>query len=180
MRKTDYYFIGFLLFTGLFFMGKNLKSKFFSNQYDGHFSTWGKKLGVNPVHLKAVAATESGVGADTRFEPIGKTKGIMHVTIAVCREFYPNFTQDQFDKLIDNPALDIEIGSRYFQKKWQEFAGYPEKQRLEYAIKAYNGGAGRMRQIIAGKTSPEIAAAKGNMEKHWARYERNLEKIGVA
>lgn len=169
-----------VLIIGVGMTTKNIFSKIFSNKYDELFTKWGNTLGVDPRYLKAVAATESRVGLDTRYEPIGKTQGIMHITIGAAREVMPSLTQSQFDNLINTPELDIELGSKFFKKKWDDFKQYSAEKRLEYAIKAYNGGTGRMNQILAGQTSPIIENAKSNMQTHWDRYSKNLKTIGVA
>lgn len=169
-----------VLVIGVGMSAKGILSKVFSNKYDELFTKWGKVLGLDPRHLKAVAATESRVGLDTRYEPIGKTQGIMHVTIIAAREVMPTLTQAQFDNLLNTPELDIELGSKFFKKKWDDFKQYSPEKRLEYAIKAYNGGTGRMNQILAGQSSPVINSAKNNMQIHWDRYTKNLKTIGVA
>lgn len=152
-----------------------------NNTYDAIFKKIGSKLNISARVLKSIAANESSVGLAKTVEPIGNTKGIMHVIYDTAVRFSPGLKEGEHKNL--PPEKDIEIGSTYFQFLLKKYGV------LEHAVKAYNGGEGRMSQILAyqksnvfkpvrtGDTLEKMNNAHANMTSYWQRFNRNFKLI---
>ena len=172
----------------LLFMNKNTiynyveeKITGINNAYDAIFKKIGLKLNISSRILKAIAANESTVGLAKSIEAIGDTKGIMHVIYDTAVRFNPGLQPGQHKKF--TPEQDIETGSKYFQFLMKKYGV------LEYAVKAYNGGEGRMSQVLAyqktkvfkpvrtGDTVDKMNKAYANMTTYWERFNRNYKLL---
>ena len=192
MKKSD---LGLLFFIGILgyviFMNKKDITNYveekisgINNSFDDVFKNIGKKIGISPRIIKAVSANESSVGLDKRVEKIGNTQGVMHVIYDTAKRFYPNLKEGEHRNL--PLEKDVEIGAKYLSFLFKKY------NNTEYAIKAYNGGEGRMNQIIAyqktktfkpiktGDTLDKMLNANKNMTVYWERYQRNYNKLGIA
>ena len=168
-------------------MKKDELSGFISGIYDGLddiINAVARRVGVDPKYLKAVAATESNLGRDLRLEPIGDTKGITHVTYGVAKYYSPNLKQGDQKNL--STEADLEIGAKFLKDLMKKYGS------IELAAKAYNGGEPRLNQIIKYNKSlvfspitktdtlAAMKSAESNMNIHWTKFKKNLDKIGVA
>lgn len=192
MKKGDWGLILFITILGyVLFMNKEDVSNFIAEKisgindaFDDIFKTIGSRIKVSPRILKAVSANESSVGLNKGVEKIGNTKGVMHVIYDTAKRFDSNLRPG--DHLTMPIEKDIEIGAKYLAFLFKKYGN------TEYAIKAYNGGEGRMNQIIAyqktkvfkpvkaGDTLEKMLSANKNMTIYWERYQRNYNKLGIA
>lgn len=152
-----------------------------NNAFDSIFKSVGKKLNISPRILKAIAANESTVGRNKSVEAVGNTQGIMHVIYATAIRFSPGLKEGEHKSL--PPEKDIEIGSKYFHFLMNKYGV------LEHAVKAYNGGEGRMSQVLAyqktrvfkpvrtGDTVEKMNNAYANMTTYWERFNRNYKLL---
>ena len=153
-----------------------------NNEFDNFFVKWGTAYGVNPKHVKAIGLNESYLGEFDNFVEVrgNTTGGIMHVELPTAQDYFPELT---FNELIQDET-SIQVGTRHFRWLLDQFDQYEPGRQLEYAVKAYNGGVGRMNQLLRGRGSfssdewERISRAGVNMQKYWERFNRNLNRIG--
>lgn len=192
MKKNDWGLFFFISLLGyVIFMNKNDITNFIdekisgiNNAFDDVFKKIALNIGISPRILKAVSANESSVGLDKRVEKIGNTQGVMHVIYNTAVRFYPGLNPGEHKSL--PLEKDIEIGAKYLSFLFKKY------KNTEHAIKAYNGGEGRMNQILAyektkvfkpvrpGDTIDKMISANKNMTSYWERYQRNYNKLGIA
>lgn len=129
-------------------------------KYDGYFKLGSKNYGVPWKWIKAVSWIESAIGtapsvkrglenpsdAEASKSSDGKSWGIMQVTLTTAQELRPGTTVAD----LNNPAVSIDLGSKYLGKMFKKFNGDQEK-----TIRAYNGGPGFM-STIQGRTLTPI------------------------
>lgn len=192
MKKGDwglFFFIGLLGY--VLFMNKkeitsfvNEKISGINNDFDDIFKTAGAKVNISPKIIKAVSANESTVGLNKAVEKIGNTQGVMHIIYDTAVRFSPGLKPGEHRIL--PVEKDIEIGAKYLSFLFKKY------NNTEHAIKAYNGGEGRMSQILAyqktkvfkpvrpGDTLEKMLSANKNMTSYWERYQRNYNKLGLS
>lgn len=192
MKKEDFWILLFISVLGyVIFMSKNEISNYveekisgINNSFDDIFKKMASKTGVSARVIKAISANESSVGQNNGTEKIGDTKGVMHLIYDTAVRFSPGLKPGDHKNL--PVEKDIEIGAKYLNFLLKRYGN------IQHAVMAYNGGEGRMDQIIAyqksktfkpirnGDTLERMQAAHKNMTTYWDRYQRNFNKLGIA
>lgn len=197
MKRTDtFLYLAFGIIVWVFFMNKkdignyiDEKITGINNAFDDVFKKAASMTGVSAKMIKAISANESSVGQDKRVEKIGNTQGVMHLIYDTAKRFSPGLNPGDHKNLpVDK---DIEIGAKYLSFLLKRYGN------IQHAVMAYNGGEGRMDQIVryekTGVFTPlkrgpnqtpdslqAMLGAKKNMIAYWERYQRNFNKLGLA
>jgi soluble lytic murein transglycosylase-like protein len=139
-----------------------------NDEFDELFIKYGDKFKVNPKHIKALSMNESYIGKYKNSDTVNgvTTKGILHIQLATARDYVPYISETELLK----PENEISIASEHFKWLLDRF-----NNDLELAVRAYNGGVGRVTQYLAG-TAPMIWIA--NTNEYWERFQRNINKLG--
>lgn len=146
----------------------------FPDNYDRLLRAAAKKYGLSPQMVKAVAANESMVGKFTQLESIGGTTGIMHIKLSTARDLVPTLTQAELNR----PEVDIDLGVRYLKKMWDRYSKFDPITRTRYAVMAYNGGPGRMDEIIKkGEGAVANESWFKNMTTYHSRYSKHYSQL---
>lgn len=156
-------------FIGLVMTSKKIYeiSNAINDEFDNLFFESSKRNAINPNYLKAIGLNESWLGKYKNYVTVNgrTTSGIMHLELPTARDYFPNITESELTR----PENEIEIAARHFKWLLNEF-----NNDLELAVRAYNGGIGRVRQYLNGE-APEIWVK--NTNEYWERFNRNLEKL---
>lgn len=131
-----------------------------NDEYDELFKKYGKKEGVPPIMLKAIALNESWLGKYDDEEPIGGTTGLMHIKLSTAQDF-GDFSWWDFSDL--NPFRDenqIEAAAKYLKHLTKRFG---DEKRV---VMSYNQGEGN------------TANGKEYAQEYWERYNRNKKRLG--
>lgn len=145
-----------------------------NDKYDALFLKYGSLYGVSPKVLKAISANESMIGKYQGLEPIGGTTGVMHIKLATARQHEPKITQDE----LNNPENEIRVATKHFKSLLNLYGKYPRDLQVEYAVKAYNGGQGRMNTIITLGDAVKETGYYKNMSTYWDRFNKHKAKLG--
>lgn len=140
-----------------------------NSEFDEFFKKSGNRHGINPNILKAIGLNESWLGKYQNDVTVNgrTTAGIMHIELPTAQDFIPGVTHEQ----LLQPDVEIEVATRLF--KW--LLEQPEiKGDLELAVRAYNGGIGRVRQYIEGEAPDHWIK---NTTAYWERFNRNLKRL---
>jgi soluble lytic murein transglycosylase-like protein len=139
-----------------------------NDEYDSLFLKYGNEFDVNPKHIKALSLNESYIGKFTNSDTVNgtTTKGLLHIQLATARDYDPYISESELLK----PENEIAIASEHFKWLLSRF-----NNDLELAVRAYNGGVGRVTQYQAG-LAPMIWIQ--NTNEYWERFQRNLNKLG--
>ena len=163
---------------GLLFMTKKLigtDSDIFADTYDDLFIKYARRSGISPVMVKAISANESMVGKYQGNEPIGNTKGIMHIKLSTAQMFNKNLTQAELDK----PEVEIDYGVRYIRWLWDRYSKFDAPERTRFTVMGYNGGPGRVDELIKkGESAVKNEQWFKNISTYWTRYSGHVAKLG--
>ncbi len=152
---------------------------------DPLFRRFGDRWGVPWLHLKAFAMTEAWDGnvgrwadsvmrgyrnpADVAGSASGDKKswGFMQMTIPTAQDYDEHASPE----LLNRPEYSIDLAAQHVRQLMRIFPIVMEPWiRLEAIAKAYNQGARR--------TQAELAGGPGYANEYWARFKRNLQRIG--
>ena len=141
-----------------------------NDDWDDLFIKYGKEFDVNPKLMKAIAANESYLGKYDDWEPIGGTRGLMHIKLSTAQDYEPDLTEwDLFWNPFSADENQIRVATRHMSRLLDK---YNNDERL--AVQAYNAGEGRVNQFLSGK----IDQLPSTTIAYWDRYNRNYEKLG--
>lgn len=162
------YLILGLVLAGVF-LGKKLYdvSSAINSEFDEHFKRSGNRNGINPNYIKALGLNESWLGKYQNSVTVNgnTTAGILHIELPTARDYEPSISHEELVK----PENEIEIGTQHFKWLLEQF-----DNDLELAVRAYNGGIGRVKQHLKGE-APEHWIK--NTTSYWERFNRNLSKL---
>lgn len=163
-----YLILGFIV--SMVFVGKKIYdvSNAVNSEFDNFFQRSGNRHNINPNYIKALGLNESWLGKYTNTVTVqGRTTGgIMHIELPTARDYVSHITPEQ----LTQPENEIEIATRHFKWLLSEF-----DQDLELAVRAYNGGIGRVRQYLKNEAPDHWIK---NTTDYWERYQRNMKKLG--
>ncbi len=145
-----------------------------NDDYDDLFLKYGALYGVSPKVLKAISANESMIGKYQGLEPIGGTTGIMHIKLETARQHEPKITAQE----LSTPEGNIRVATKHFKYLMGLYSKYPKEEQTEYAVKAYNGGQGRMQTILTLGDAVKETGYYKNMNTYWDRFNKHKKKIG--
>jgi len=162
----SFYLVGGLTLIGVA-VNRFLKISGVNNEFDKYFKISGLKNGVAPRYLKAISMNESFLGEYQNTVTVNgnTTGGLMHIELPTARDYVSQITPGEL--LI--PGNEIEIASRHFKVLLNRY-----NNDLELAVRAYNGGMGRVDQYLDGLAPMQWVE---NTNEYWARFQRNLNKI---
>lgn len=190
MNERAWWILGGVVGVGLLLMSRDVigsETDIFPDNYDGLLLAAARRVGLPPAMVKAVAANESMVGKYTQLEAIGGTTGIMHIKLATAKEIDPTVTAEKLRR----PEVDIDLGVRYLKKMYDRYKSLPDKERVRFAVMAYNGGPGRADQVLklektgtftalnSSDNRAKFDAALKNMNTYWSRYSTHFQKLAV-
>lgn len=146
----------------------------YPDQYDGLFIKFAKRHGIAPALVKAIAANESYVGKYQGHEPIGGTTGVMHIKLTTAQMFNKGLTKEELAR----PETEVEYAVRYIKWLWDRYGRYDTAQRVQFTVMAYNGGPGRMDEILKkGVSEVKDTAWYKNMNTYWTRFQGHIAKL---
>ena len=134
-----------------------------NDDYDSLFVKYGKMFRVNPRLMKSIAANESYLGQYGGLEPIGGTRGLMHIKLSTAQDHEADLTEYS---LYDSPAAtenQVRVATKHMKHLLSLFGGDEKK-----AVQAYNAGEGNIKK---GRIPSTTVA-------YWDRYQRNFERLG--
>jgi soluble lytic murein transglycosylase-like protein len=115
------------------------------NRYDVDFVSAGRKFGLKPSTLKAMAIEETTLGKNLKNEQGSSAAGVIQITRPTLDTFNKNLPAGirySYDVLLDNPAKSIEIAAHYID---------------HFLIKGKGLGNNRAAILKAYKTGPDSA-----------------------
>lgn len=138
-------FIVLLMFIVLFNYKPILK-KIFPLQYSQSVMKYSKQYNVDPYIVYSIIRVES------KFNPYAKSNkgamGLMQITPQTGRYIAELLDIDNFEESkLYNPDLNIQFGSFYFTKLYNDF-----NKDMDCALAAYNGGSGNVAKWIETNT----------------------------
>lgn len=178
--------IGSLGLLGIFLFGdsssaevQEVSDSAASTKFDSLFQKWGTVYSIPWTWLKAIAMNESSLGTypsvarglaapsdvEGSKSQDGKSWGIMQVTLTTARGLDPQATEVK----LNNPDYSVMLAAKYLSQLATQFNRF-DLRYTEYIVKSYNQGPGNTRK--------EISSGKGYADEYWARWQRNLAKIG--
>jgi soluble lytic murein transglycosylase-like protein len=143
-----------------------------NDNYDSFFLKYGALYNVSPKLLKAISANESMIGKYQQLEPIGGTTGVMHIKLDTARQHEPKMTQAE----LNMPENEIRVATKHLRYLLDRYSKYPDQ--VQYAVKAYNGGAGRMDTIIKFGATVNHTGYYKNMSTYWERFKKHKNQLG--
>lgn len=157
---------GALILAGVLITKKAISG--INDDYDDLFIKFGLKHGVNPKVLKAISLNESWLGKYSNTVTVNgnTTAGLMHIELPTARDYMPMISPEQ----LLNPEVEIEIAAMLVRDLLRKYDG-----NLELAVRAYNGGQGRVSQFLAGTVNNTWLK---NTTAYWERFNRNMERLG--
>lgn len=114
------------------------------NRYDDNFTSSGKKFGLKPSTLKAMAIEETTLGKDLANKSGSTAAGVIQITKPTLDTFNKNLPKGvsySYETLLSNPEKSIEIAAHYID---------------HFLIKG-RGLSGRTEILSAYKTGPDSA-----------------------
>ncbi len=145
-----------------------------NDKYDDLFLKFGQLYGVSPKTLKAISANESYIGKYQGLEPIGGTTGIMHIKIETARQHEPKITAQE----LSTPEGNIRVATKHVKYLMGLYSKHPKSLQEEYAVKAYNGGQGRMNSILTLGDAVKDTGYYKNMSTYWDRFNKFKKQLG--
>lgn len=147
-------------------------------RFDSLFIKSGRKHGVDPYTLKAIALNESSLGlapsvargmiapndVDGSKSTDGKSWGLMQVTVTTARDMDPTATEVK----LNSAEYSVDLAAKYL--KWLErYFSKSDPRFQEWIVKSYNQGPGNSIKERDGKSS-------GFAHEYWSRFQRNLKR----
>lgn len=114
--------------------------------------TQGSRFGVDTALVLGVITQESGFNAHA-VSPVG-AMGLMQLmpsTVKHIKTVSPVRIASAFE-----PSQNVAAGTWYLRSLYNQFKGYPEERRWQFALASYNGGIGRVSHAIT-----KVASATG-------------------
>lgn len=133
--------------------------------FDSHFRKYSKRY-FGPFFdwrwFKAQAIAESGMDPEARSHmgALGLMQ-ILPTTFDEIQDTRPHFNS------IDDPRWNIAAGIFYSRMLYEQFAHYPESERMKFTFASYNAGPARVRKAIR--------EAPGN-DKSWKAVSPHLPR----
>jgi soluble lytic murein transglycosylase-like protein len=106
--------------------------------------THGSRFGVDTALVLGVITQESGFNAHA-LSPVG-AMGLMQLmpgTVKHIKSLSPVKIGSAYD-----PKQNVAAGTWYLKSLYNQFRGFPEAQRWQFALASYNGGIGRVSHAI--------------------------------
>lgn len=161
-----YLIFGIILMTVI---GKKIYdvSNAINDEFDLYFQRSGERNNIDPNYIKALGLNESWLGKYKNEVVVNgeATSGIMHLELPTARDYLPGVSREELLK----PENEIEIATKHF--KW--LLGQTNNN-LDHAVRAYNGGIGRLREYLRGE-APDIWVK--NTNEYLERFKRNLKRL---
>ncbi len=123
--------------------------------------TQGSRFGVDTALVLGVITQESGFNANA-VSPVG-AMGLMQLmpsTVKHIKSASPVRIASAFE-----PSQNVAAGTWYLRSLYNQFQGYPEERRWQFALASYNGGIGRVSNAI---TKVSKATGKSRTQVTWS------------
>ena len=124
------------------------------NRYDTNFVSAGRKFGLKPSTLKAMAIEETTLGKSLTNAAGSTAAGIIQITKPTLDTFNKNLPKDVryvYDTLISNPEKSIEIAAHYIDHFLIKGRGLKDRTAMLTAYKTGPDSANYVKRVNAFK-----------------------------
>lgn len=124
------------------------------NRYDENFIRAGRKFGLKPSTLKAMAIEETTLGKSLTNAEGSTAAGVIQITKPTLETFNKNLPKDiryEYDTLIADPAKSIEIAAHYIDHFLIKGRGLKDRTAMLSAYKTGPDSANYVKRVNAFK-----------------------------
>jgi hypothetical protein len=145
-----------------------------SAKYSGQNWKWLKAIALNESELGQEQSVALGIKTPTNVSGSkssdGKSWGLMQMTLTTAK----GLDQAATEVKLNNPQYSIALAAKYLpviERTLSPLVTRSSPRFLEFLIKSYNQGPGNSRLEFVG-------SIPGYANEYWARFQRNLQKVG--